>query len=159
MKNLLLLLFIPFSITSSAQVTSVIPQEANTFYNHAMRTIKPVIKEIVQKNALLLRGRKINSDSLSKALHNEKLLKNASQHDAEAIAVLIMVQVSRNADADLKYLVVNMHKKGDSSDGISDNSSGEVETIMANKSLIAENVSLAMKKMPALPERILDNLR
>ena len=44
------------------------PQEANTFYSKAMANIKPQIKNIVEKNADVLKGRTINTDSLSKAL-------------------------------------------------------------------------------------------
>lgn len=156
MKNLLLIIFIIFSINSFGQVNSVIPPEANRLYNHAIHSINPAIKSMVEKNAINLKGRKVNMDSLSKVLHNERLFKNAGARDIDVITVLIMVQISRNADIDLKNLVVNM-KNTDNSHA--DRSAEKAETILNNKSQIAENITIVMKKISGYAEMALENLR
>jgi hypothetical protein len=158
MKNLLLLFFILFSISGYCQVNSVIPPEANALYNNAIRTINPAIKDLVEKNAGKLKGRRVNMDSLTKSLSHDKLFKNASQSDVEAITVLIMVQISRNADADLKSLVVNMHRSDNASPD-ADESSKKVETLLSAKSEIAENITLVMKRMPGVADMTLENLK
>lgn len=158
MKNLLLILLIIFSINSFGQVNSVIPPEANKLYNNAMQSINPTIKNIVEKTAINLKGRKVNMDSLSKTLHKERLLKNADERDIDAITVLIMVQISRNADTDLKNLVVNM-KHTDNSKSNADNSAEKAEIILNNKSQIAENVTIVMKKISGSAEIALEKLR
>ena len=160
MKNLLLFFFIVFSIQSVGQINAVIPPEANTFYDQAMRTIKPEIKSVIEKNAGSLKGKKINMDSLLKSLRSDRILKKFSQQDLEAVTVLIMVQVSRDADAELKNLVVHMHKDSDAgTDNPGGTSESKVQTILANKSDIAENVALVMKKFPDSPESALINLK
>jgi hypothetical protein len=160
MKNLLLFFFIVFSIRSIGQVNAVIPPEANVFYDHAMQTIKPEIKSVIEKNAVSLKGKKINMDSLSKSLRSDRILKKFSQQGLEAVTVLIMVQVSRNADAELKNLVVNMRKEsGGGTDTPGGTSEWKVQNILANKSEIAENVALVMKKFPDSPESALTNLK
>jgi|SRR6185312_2816343 len=155
MKNLLPFLFCLFSFCSIAQVNTVMPPEANTFYSKAMANIKPQIKNIVEKNAGVLKGRTINADSLSKALIKNQLLKNATPQDIEAIGVLIMVQASKNADADLKDLVINMNKN-EREKNAPDN---KVESILENKSKIAENVSILMKRISGTQDVVINNLR
>lgn len=154
MKNLLPFLFCLFSFCSIAQVNTVMPPEANTFYSKAMANIKPQIKNIVEKNADVLKGRTINADSLSKALIKNQLLKNATPQDIEAIGVLIMVQASKNADADLKDLVINMNKN-EREKNAPDN---KVESILENKSKIAENVSILMKRISGTQDVVINNL-
>jgi hypothetical protein len=51
MKNILPLFFLFLSQLTIAQVNAVMPSEANTFYQNAMLTIKPEIKNIIEKNA------------------------------------------------------------------------------------------------------------
>lgn len=158
MKNLLHILFIFFSLNSFAQVNSVMPPEANKFYNNAIHSINPAIKNIVEKNAINLKGRKVNMDSLSKMLHYERILKNTGQRDIDAITILIMVQISRNADADLKNLVLSM-KNSDNSKPDDNKSAEKAESILNNKSRIAENVTVVMRKISGSTEIALENLR
>jgi hypothetical protein len=157
MKKILPFLFLGFSYNSMAQVNYTMPQEANTFYNNAMEKIKPSIKTIIIKNAQNLKGHHVNMDSLISQLHKESSLKNSSKENLQAIAVLIMVQISKNADADLKNLVINMPKNKIASE--SENHENKVAGIVANKSLIAETVTIAMKKISGSQEKILDNLK
>ena len=135
------------------------PPEANTFYSKAMANIKPQIKNIVEKNADVLEGRTINTDSLSKALIKNQLLKNATPQDIEAIGVLIMVQASKNADADLKDLVINMRKNEREKNPVNNTPGNKVESILENKSKIAENVSILMKRISGAQDVVINNLR
>ena len=95
MKNILPLLFLFLSHYTFAQVNSVLPSEANNFYENAMVRIKPGIKNIIEKNANKLSLRKVNIDSLIKELHKNPLLQKGNEKDLEAITVLILVQVSK----------------------------------------------------------------
>ncbi len=159
MKNLLPFIFCLFSFWSIAQINTVMPQEANTFYSKAMANIKPQIKNIVKKNADVLKGRTINTDSLSKALIKNQLLKNATPQDIEAIGVLIMVQASKNADADLKDLVINRGKNEREKTSVNNTPGTKVESILENKSKIAENVSILMKRISGAQDVVINNLR
>lgn len=130
------------------------PQEANTFYTKAMPTIKPQIKSIIEKNAAALKGKTINIDSLCKVLSKNPLLKNATLQDIEAIGVLVMVQATRNADEDLKDLVINKHKNDSG-----ENTNNKVENILENKSKMAENASELMKRISGAQDIVINNLR
>ncbi len=70
--------------------------------------IKPGIKNLIEKNANKLTLRKVNIDSLIKELHKNPLLKKGNEKDLEAITILILVQVSKNADNELKDIVIHM---------------------------------------------------
>lgn len=154
MKNLLPIIFSFLSFVSIAQVNTVMPQEANTFYSKAMPSIKPEIKTFIEKNANALKGKAINIDSLCKALSKNQLLKNATRQDIEAIGVLIMVQATKNADDDLKNLVINKHKNGSEQ-----NTDSKVETILENKSRMAESASELMKRISGAQDLVINNLR
>jgi|SRR6185437_14735498 len=159
MKNLLPFIFCLISFCSIAQINAVMPPEANAFYSKAMANIKPQIKNIIEKNANGLKGRTINTDSLLKALIKNQLLINATPQDIEAIGVLIMVQTSKNADADLKDLVINMHKNERGKTQANDTPGNKVESILENKSKIAENVSILMKRISGAQDVVINSLR
>lgn len=157
MKNLLPFIFCAISFCGFAQVHSAMPPEAIVFYNNAMRSIKPAIKDVIQKNANKLRSRNINPDSLNSELKKDPLLKGMNQKDVEAITVLIMVQASKNADSDLKNLVIKMRKTNDSNYANQDFNG--TETILEHKSKIAETVAVAMEKISGSQENSINNLK
>ncbi|MGN6194591.1 MAG: hypothetical protein ACTHOB_06610 [Ginsengibacter sp.] len=163
MKNLLLLFLIILTYKSYAQVNSVMPAEATSFYNSAMQKIKPDLKNTIEKNANKLKGRIVNIDSLSVELHKDRFLKNSNQEDLKAIVVLIMVQISKNADADLKNMVIHMPKNPDQNENRNSSVNGRqenmIENILANKRQIAENVSSVMEKLPDLTQTLIDELK
>ena len=161
MKNILPLFLLFFTNHIFAQVNSVMPSQANAFYENAMPVIKPEIKNIIEKNANKLRGRRINIDSLVKELHKSEHLKFGTESDLEAIAVLILVQTSKYADADLKNIVISLNhtnskKETEAEKEISKN---KAEIILSNKSDIAQSVALIMKKFPGSPELVMDKFR
>ena len=86
------------------------PPDANTFYNNAMAVIRQQVKNIVLKTAGAIKYHKANADSLSQRLRTINSLKGISNNDIEGITVLIMVQASNDADADLKCLVLGMSR-------------------------------------------------
>jgi hypothetical protein len=139
------------------------PAEATSFYNSAMQKIKPELKNTIEKNANKLKGRIVNIDSLSVELHKDRFLKNSNQEDLKAIVVLIMVQISKNADADLKNMVIHMHKNPDQNENRNSSVNGSqenmIENILANKRQIAENVSSVMEKLPGLTQTLIDELK
>ena len=137
------------------------PSEANTFYQNAMLTIKPGIKNIIEKNANKLTRRKIKVDSLIKEFHKIPLLRDGNEKDLEAITVLILVQTSRNADADLKDLVIHMRhsnseKKNEEED---ENCKNTAALIVENKSEIAQSISVIMKKLSGSAEMAMDKFK
>lgn len=155
MKSLYSIVMVLFfsNTCSYGQVNTIISPEANSFYNQAMPRLKPSVKTFVEKNAASLRGRSINTDSLRNRLKNEKILKNAGQQEIDAVALLIMIQASKNADADLKDLVTNKNNYD------IPNSQKRAEWIIANKSRIAENVALVMRKLPPASEELFVNIQ
>src|ERR1700693_600335 len=116
MKNLLFFAFFTlllFSKNLIAQVSKVIPPEADDFYNKSMPLLRPQVKNIVLNTAKAIENCKINADSLSRALRGKVTLKGMSNNDIEGVIVLIMVQASKDADTDLKRMVLEISHKND----------------------------------------------
>lgn len=113
---------------------------------------------MIIRNAYNLKGRQVNTDSLFTQLEKETVLKNGSKENVQVVTVLIMIQVSKNADADLKNLVINMPKNKEPNE-TAENAQSKVASILANKSEIAESVSIAMKRILNSQETLLDNLK
>ena len=101
----------------------------------------------------------MNPDSLSSVLRADRALKGRTQQDIEAITILIMMQVSKNADADLKELVMNIQKNNSKDSSANNGDSINVENILNNKSEIAAKDSLLMKKLSISQNIVLDHLR
>jgi len=131
------------------------PPEAGSFYNKAMPSINPDIKILIEKNAVHLKSAQVDTDSLSYALKKDPLLKKMKQADLDAIAVLILVQASKNADADLKTLVINMRKNN----GQNTQKDDATVSLLEYKSKIAEGIPLLMKKISDSQENAINNLR
>lgn len=161
MKNILPLLLLFLSHFAFAQVNSVLPSEANTFYQNAMLTVKPQIKTLIEKNANKLTGHSINVDSLIKELHKNPLFKNGNEKDLEAITVLILVQASKNADNELKDLVIHMRRSDSENKGETDieNSKNTAAQLVENKSHIAQSVSQIMQKISGSTEMVMDKFK
>lgn len=137
------------------------PSEANTFYQNAMLSIKPGVKSLIEKNANKLTGQKVNVDSLIGELHKNALLKNGNEKDLEAITILILVQVSRNADNELKNLVVHMRQTNSApaSTDEDEKNKNTAALLVENKSDIAQSVSLIMKRISGSPEMVMEKFK
>ena len=152
MKSFLLYLFTSISFYSFAQVPTAMPPEANAFYSNAINNIKPEIIDFIRKNAGNLKGD--NADSLVKALKKNSQLANYKSAELEAVAVLIMIQASKNADADLKQLVL-ARAKNNSVIATEERS----KNILNYKSNMAESISVLMQKLAPHTETLINNLR
>jgi hypothetical protein len=159
MKSLLPIIFCGLSLGGYSQVNAIMPPEADLFYNNAMQNIQPQIKSTIEKNANNLKGRKVNADSLSGLLRAGQSLKYLSQQEIEAITILILVQVSKNADADLKDIVLNVQNNNDNDSQANNTRSIKAATILNNKSQIAEYISLWMKRISGSQNMIIEQLK
>ncbi len=126
-----------------------------------MLTVKPQIKTLIEKNANKLTGHSINVDSLIKELHKNPLFKNGNEKDLEAITVLILVQASKNADNELKDLVIHMRRSDSENKGETDieNSKNTAAQLVENKSHIAQSVSQIMQKISGSTEMVMDKFK
>jgi len=177
MKNLLFFAFcIMFYSTSIiGQVSKVMPPEADDFYNKSMPLLRPQVKNLVQQTAQAIENRKINSDSLFRELKANATLKGMSNNDIEGIIVLIMVQASKDADANLKKMVLeisrsngpkkrlnsettNKDKKESQQDSV-EIQNLKLQMIIDCKSDMAQEVNYAMKKISTTQQTIINNLK
>src|ERR1035438_1427646 len=177
MKNLLLFVYCTVLVTkcTTAQVSKVMPEDADHFYNTSMLLLRPAVKTVVLQAAKAIEHRKINTDSLSVALHRNSALKGMGNTEIEGILILIMVQVSRDADADLKRMVLEISRNNNQKKAASTLSRSaaqrdslaeafcvqnlKLKMIIERKSDIAEEIGDAMKKISAPHQNIINNLR
>jgi hypothetical protein len=161
MKNILPFLFFLFAGHAFSQVNAVLPSEAKTFYEKAMLQIKPEVKTLIEKNANKLSGQKINVDSLVKELKKNPVLKDANESCLQAIAILVLVQVSEIADSDLKQLVIRKRQSdaANENDAEKERDKNYASRLVENKSDIALAVSFMMERLPATPEIVMDKFK
>jgi hypothetical protein len=182
MKNLLFLTsyFLIFT-NGNAQVPTAMPPDANAFYNKVMPVIRPQLKDIVLQTANAIKHYNANADSLSQRLHKNNALKSISNNDIDGITLLIMVQASRNADSDLKDMVIGMSRnneqkkqqrpatqqvsvnnsdtKARSQEEISEMQNIKLLVIMERKRRMAEEICNIMKKIADTQQNILNDLK
>ncbi len=156
MRNFLLFLCMVLTHESFAQVPMAMPPDADAFYKNAMPEIKPQIKNVIIKTASTLKSRQVNADSLNKALHANPVLKGMNDENIAAISTLIMVQASKDADEDLKKMVLSM--RGSDAGGQASNTDA-LQMIMSRKSKMAEEISLVIKRIYDNRENIINNLK
>jgi len=179
MKNLLFfaLCIVFCSKSILAQVSKVIPPEANDFYNKSMPLLRTPVKNIVLPTAKAIENRKINADSLCGELKANATLKGMTNNDIEGIIVLIMIRASTDADANLKKMVLEISKSNEQKKQASSNSEGsdmnknetkddideiqnlKLQMIMDRKSDMAREVNYAMKKISSTQQTIINNLK
>lgn len=177
MKNLLLFAFALVFCTkgTTGQVSKVMPIDADHFYANSMPLLRPTLKKIILQSAKAIENRKINTDSLSAALHRNAALKDMGNNEMDGIIVLIMVQASKDADADLKQMVLQIsHSEGqkkaannspghaspkDAEDDLTSRQNLQLQMIIDRKSDMAEEVSGVMKKISGTQQNIINNLK
>jgi hypothetical protein len=157
------------------------PPEANAFYNNAMPAIRQQVKNIVLQTASAIKHRNANADSLSQRLRTNKTLKALSNNDIEGITVLILVQASNDADADLKHIVLEMSRRNEqkpqqkttmqtasvnnvgnksrSIEEINEIQNLKLQLLMERKRRMAEEISVVMKKISGTRQNIINNLK
>ena len=153
------LLFLFLACQAFSQVNAVLPSEANGFYENTMQSIKPAVKNLIEKNANNLTGQKINVDSLIRELRKNSLLKGGNENDLEAITVLILVQVSRNVDTNLKEMVIHKKNDGKENEEEKQREKNYATLLVENKSEIAQNVSFIMKKLSVSSQTVMDKFK
>jgi len=177
MKNLLLFAFCFFSVLKGiyAQVPMAMPAEANAFYNNSMPLLQPRLKEIVLQTAKAIKYHKANADSLSQTLHASAALKGMSNNNIEGITVLILIQASKDADTELKQMVMeichrNEQKKEErttihrvnvnsSTEDINEMQNLKIQRIIDRKSRIAEETNYVIKKILGIQQNIINDLK
>ncbi len=159
MRNFVLLLFAAFQNKGFSQVPMAMPPEADAFYNKAMPNIKPRLKTIIVSEAKLLKNTRPNGDSLFNVLHTSAAFKNIIDRDLHAITTLIMVQASKDADEDLKKMVIAMRNGQATPSESEDEKKLRLELISRRKSEIAEQVSLVIQGITDSREMIIENLK
>jgi len=181
-KNLLFLIWwLAVLKNSSAQVPTAMPPDANAFYNDAIPAIRQQVKNIVLQTASAIKHHRANADSLSQSLRTNKTLKTLTNNDIEGITVLILVQASNNADADLKHMVLgmsrgneqklqqktsrqtapanNVENKNRSMEEINEIQNLKLQLLMERKRRMAEEISVVMKKISGTQRNIITNLK
>lgn len=164
MKNLLLIALTLLTICKgiNAQVPKAMPPDADEFYNKSMPLLRSQLKKIVLQTAETIKHTRIDADSLSNALHKNASLKGMSNNDIEGMTVLIMVQASKDADADLKKMVMAISRRSDENNTVAkdnDAESSKLQMIMDRKSGMAEEISYVMKKISGTQQNIINNLK
>jgi hypothetical protein len=165
MKNLLLSALVAVSISQkiAAQVSKVMPPEADEFYNKSIPFLRPEIKQIVLQTAASIKHRIINGDSLCNSLHKHPQLKGMSNNDIEGITVLIMVQASKDNDDDLKKMVMQISRSSNQNNSLAkendDSQNSKLQVIIDRKSGMVEEINYVMKKISENPQDIIDNLK
>ncbi|MGN6296323.1 MAG: hypothetical protein ACTHM7_06040, partial [Ginsengibacter sp.] len=86
-------------------------------------------------------------------------LKTASTGDLKAITVLILVQASKNADNNLKELVLQKRNDGNKNDAEKEKDKQYASLLLENKSEIAQKVSLIMTQNSISSEMTLDKFK
>ena len=150
-----------------AQVSPAMPPEADQFYHDAMPVVKEPVRSLIIKIAASLKNRNANADSLTKALRSNSAVKNLNEDQLKGIATLIMVHASKNADDELKKMVLSMNKQNDKSQqktGNPDESAKDekqllLEMIMQHKCRIAEELSLVIKSISENKTDIISHLQ
>jgi hypothetical protein len=181
MKKLLIFVFCLSGLKNlNAQVPTAMSPEANIFYSTAMPAVRQQVKNIVLQTAGAVKNYKANADSLSQKLRANKALKNMTANDIDGITVLILVQASKDADADLKLRVLrmsrrnqkqqeqttmqkvssnNVENKGRPAEEVNDMENLKLHEIMERKSGMAQEINNFMKNISGNQQNIINDLR
>ncbi len=167
MKKFLLSLCIVVTNYSQAQLHTAMPPDANIFYDKAMPLVKFSLKNLITQAAIVLKNRHTNADSLFTALHKNPLLKNMSDENIAGITTLIIVQASKDADEDLKKMVLSMKDNNgishtgnaaQSPEDINEKKHIALQLILTRKSNMAEEINFVLQKLSD-KENIISSLK
>lgn len=153
MKYILLLTLCLWTISGYTQVNSIMPPEATIFYNKAIEIIRPEIKRLIHTSALNFKKERPDASLLIAQLKRDPILKKLNQEDVEGIAVLVMVQASKNTDEELKKLVLVLRNNP------GQGSMEETKKLADFKSFLAENINQIMDKTSISQESVINNLK
>lgn len=153
MKYSILITFCLWTFYSFGQLNSSMPPEASIFYTKAMEIISPEIRHLVRANSLKIKDKKTNLKQLLSELTKEPRLRKLKKADLDWIAILVMVQASKNVDEELKNKVVELRKES-SQEGID-----EIKRLSEFKSFLADNTTQLLENTTISQENALNNLK
>ena len=129
------------------------PPEVSIFYNKAMDVISPEIKKVVIVNSTKIKDSKMEAEQLLNTLNKEPRLRKLKKADLDWIAILIMVQASKNTDDELKTKVVELRKTP------GEETMNEIKRLSEFKSFLATNTYQLLKSTTISQENALNNLK
>lgn len=162
MKNLLLFAIysLSFFTYANGQVPKAMPPDANEFYNNLMPLLRPQVKNIVFQTAKEITQHKVNGDSIYLSIQSNAALKNLSKMDVYGVAILILVQASKDADEEIKKMVMAIsHRPDHSGEETTETQNLKLQKIMQHKSKIAEEINYLMNKISGNEVSIMKNLK
>ena len=115
--------------------------------------VSPEIRKAVLTNSAKLLPAKMDAEQLLISLNKEPRLRKYIKADLEWIAVLILVQASKNADDELKSKVVELRKNPGEELMI------EIKRLTEFKSFLATNTIQLLESTTISQENALNNLR
>lgn len=153
MKYFILITFCLGSVHSSGQLKSSMPPEATIFYNKAIHIVSLEIRTLVLTNSQNLKRNKTDANQLLSELKKEPRLRKLKKAEIDWIAILIMVQASKNTDDEIKMKVLEM-RKNPGTKGID-----EINRLSDFKSFLADNTTQLLKNTTISQETALNNLK
>lgn len=153
MKFSILFIFCLWTFHSFGQLNSSMPPEASIFYNKAIDVISPEIRNLVLVKSLKMKDSKIEAEQLLTELNKESRLRKLKKADLDWIAILIMVQASKNADDEIKRKVVEL-RKNPGEEGID-----AIKRLSEFKSFLANNTTQLLENTTISQENALNNLK
>lgn len=153
MKYFIFITLCFWSVHSSGQLNSSMPPEATIFYNKAINIISLEIRNLVLIHSQKIRSKKTDANQLSSELNKEPRLRKLKKADLDWIAILIMVQASKNTDDELKMKVVELRKSP------GENGMDEIKRLLEFKSFLALNATQLLENTTISQENALNNLK
>ena len=110
MKNTISVSVILFLCTAvSAQNNTSIPPKADTLYNKLMAAANPLKKNWIQKTAFKYRGKEITElKAMNEVTGASPVLGKMNEGDIEALAFLVLMQASKNAEEDVRNIMTGV---------------------------------------------------
>ncbi len=163
-----------------AQVPTTLSEDALSFYQKAIGSIRPPLKAFVYKKSGELCNHQINADSLRQHFKKELTRERISGTDIEGILVLVMVKASLNTDEELKGLVmaisrgeIKIRKSENPSQAVPVNNSGNrlsseavedlaqtrLQNLMKQKSQIALQTNPLFQRISGMEDAIINHLK
>lgn len=153
MKYFILITFCLWSVHSSGQLNSSMPPEATIFYNKAINIISLEIRTLVLTNSQNIKRNKTDANQLLSELKKEPRLRKLKKAEIDWIAILIMVQASKNTDDEIKMKVLEL-RKNPGEEGID-----EINRLSEFKSFLALNTTQLLDNTTISQETALNNLK
>lgn len=104
MKKISVLLILSFTIFSLAKSQTTFPKEQEAFYKKAMTQINPRYVKWIKTNAKNIGDKNLNEAQIKSLVSQDKNLGLNQNGTIEAMVFLVLMEASRNAEAEMKEL-------------------------------------------------------